>query len=131
MKPSNGALVITLILLSVGLPLPWLASAAIVTVTDCGDTGAPGQLRTLINNNNAGAGGDVINVPTCMITLTTPASPLTISKSVTINGAGAQRSVIDGGNITQIFKITSGTPGVAMSGLTLQKGNGSLGGAIL
>jgi hypothetical protein len=133
MKTRTGALVVTLVLLGLLPPLPWLAAAATVTVTDCGDTGGPGQLRTLINNNNAGAGGDVINVPACMITLTTPPSPnpLTINKSVTINGAGAQNTIIDGGNITQIVRVVSGTPGVAISGLTLQKGNGSLGGAIL
>ena len=85
MKTLAGTLAIPLILLSLILPLPWLAGAATVTVTDCGDTGAPGQLRTLINTNNAGAGGDVINVPACHVNLTTPANPIIISKSVTIN----------------------------------------------
>src|SRR5262245_22330821 len=131
MKIPTGTVAIALTLLSLTLPRPWLADAATVTVTNCGDTGAPSQLRTLINANNAGAGGDVINVPACQINLTTPVNPLTISKSVTIRGAGAQKTIIDGGNVTQIFRVLSGTPGVAMSGMRLQHGNSTLGGAIL
>ncbi len=123
MKTRTGTLVVTLVLLSLSLPIPWLATAATVTVTDCGDTGGPGQLRTLINNNNAGAGGDTINVPACTITLTTPASPLTITKNLTITGAGASQTIIDGGGITGIIHISAGT--VAISDVTLRNGNGT------
>ena len=111
------------------MPLPWLASAATVTVTNCGDSGAPGQLRTLINNNNARAGGDVIEVPACTITLTM-ASPLIVTKDVTVAGAGAQETIVDGGGITKVWVVSAGT--VALSRMTIRNGSnpGGAGGGV-
>ncbi len=53
-------------LFAVALILPRPILAATLTVTDLGDTGAPGQLRTLIN---AAAPGDTILIPPGTITL--------------------------------------------------------------
>ena len=89
-------------------PLP--ASAATLTVTDFGDTGAPGQLRTLIN---AAAGGDTIIIPAGTIRLITLAEEdanatgdLDIHKDLTIQGAAAGSTIIDGdGRSDRVFDI--------------------------
>jgi hypothetical protein len=113
------------------------APAAVLTVTDCGDTtpgGAPGQLRRLITN---AAPGDTILVPACIIRLTGAANEdfnaggdLDISKTITIQGAGARRTVIDGGGVDRVFDVTgpSGFPfplTVTISDLMIRNGMGS------
>src|SRR5262249_46580882 len=114
-----------LLLLTLAVPGPPPARAATLTVTDCGDSGGPNQLRQVIA---AAAPGDTINWMTpCMTTLTTAMSPLTIIKDLTITGVGAQKTIIDGGGITRIFVVSVGS--VAISNLTLQHGNGTPGGA--
>jgi hypothetical protein len=96
-------------LLTVVLAVPGLSAAATWTVTDFGDTGAPGQLRTLLD---AAASGDTIVIPAGTITLTGPADDsgggLAITKSVTIQGAGAGLTVIDGGGVERGILIFGG-----------------------
>ncbi len=112
-------------LLAVALILPRPISAATMTVTDLGDTGAPGQLRTLIN---AAAPGDTTIIPAGTINLL--AGVLAISKSLTIQGAGAGVTIIDGGRIDGVFNISSGSA-VAISGLSIRNGKAAVGGGIL
>jgi hypothetical protein len=91
------ALVFTL---AMAAPRP--AAAAILTVTDCGDTtpgGVPGQLRRAIND--AQSTGDVILLPACTITLTgapnedsNAGGDLDIAKNLGIQGAGPGRTII-------------------------------------
>lgn len=103
------------------------ATAAVLSVTDCGDTtpgGAPGQLRRLIND---AAPGDTILVPACIITLTGAANEdfnatgdLDISKALIIQGAGARRTIIDGGGIDRVFDV-GGPPPIPSPGvITIQ-----------
>src|ERR1044072_685189 len=70
-----------------------LSAASILVVTDLGDTGAPGQLRTLINT---AASGDTIVVPPGTIVLSGAAGDdanasgdLDIHRTLTVVGAGA------------------------------------------
>ena len=109
------ALVFALVLAGAG-PV----AATTRTVTDCGDNSAPGQLRTLIGLSGS---GDTITIGVCPITL---ASQLTIGVNLTISGAGASQTVIDGGNNGRVFLITGGA--VAISDVTLRHGS-SLGGS--
>src|SRR5262249_56728557 len=102
--PAPPLAVAFLLLFPLAVPAPPPARAATLTVTDCGDSGAAGQLRQVIA---AAASGDTITVPTCTITLTTPASPLTINKNLTISGGGPPQTIIDGGGITGIFVVVS------------------------
>jgi hypothetical protein len=96
-----------LIGLTLGSPFLQVAHAATWTVTDCGDTNAPGQLRTLLN---AAGDGDTIIVPACTITLTPANGPLTVysasaPKRITIVGAGAASTRISGGDATGVFVV--------------------------
>jgi hypothetical protein len=119
-----------LTLLPVSLHRP--AEAATLTVTDCGDTtpgGSSGQLRKLIND---AASGDTIVVPACTITLTGAAvdnanqtGDLDVNKSLTIQGAGASSTIIDGSALDRVFDINPlGTPSVVvtLTGLTIRNG---------
>jgi len=112
------------LLLTVTLAAPELGAAATLTVTNFGDSGAPGQLRTLLD---AAAPGDTIVIPAGTITLTGPADAsgggLPITKTVTIQGAGPGLTIIDGGGLERgmLIYATAG-PSVAISNLTIRNG---------
>jgi hypothetical protein len=105
---------LALLLLPLAFIGPRPATAAVLTVTDCGDTtpgGAPGQLRRLISD---AAPGDTIVVPGCLITLTgapnedaNASGDLDITKNLTIQGAGSHATVIDGAFIDRVFDIVA------------------------
>ena len=102
------------------------ASAATFVVSDFGDSGAPGQLRSLIN---AAAAGDTILVPPATIVLTgapgdnaNASGDLDILKDLTIVGAGPELTVIDAGGVDRVFQIQTGVT-VTISGLTLRHGS--------
>jgi hypothetical protein len=97
--------------------LPGSLLAAILTVTDCGDTvpgGEPGQLRRLVDE---AAPGDVIVVPACTVQLT-GAAHLEITKSLTTP------TLEQGG---RVFEILVGLGPVEISDLTVAGGNPSVG----
>jgi hypothetical protein len=118
------------------------AEAAVLTVTDCGDTapgGAPGQLRRLIND---AAPGDVIDVPACLIVATgalgedaNAGGDFDIAKDLTIRGAGARRTIIQGASVPgvggdRVFDVFAPAV-VTLSDLMVRNGAGfQLGGGI-
>jgi len=128
LRPSLVASLILIILLACPAP----GFGAVLTVSDFGDSGAPGQLRTLINT---AAPGDTVMIPAGTITLTGVAGEdanaggdLDVLKGLTIQGAGPSVTIIDGGGIDRVFHIigdvavtvrdltiTGGSTGVAMS----------------
>lgn len=109
-------------LLGLLIPLPTQA-AITITVTSTADSG-PGSLRDAIATASP---GDNINFSvTGTIALTT--GTLTIAKSVTISGPGASNLAISGNNAFQVFKVNSGAI-VTISGLTIENGSASGGGA--
>ena len=111
-------------LLATVIFFPSPAIAATLTVTDLGDSGAPGQLRTLIN---AAAPGDTTIMPAGTINLL--AGVLAIGKSLTIQGAGAGVTIINGGGIDGVFNISCGST-VVISRLSVRNGNATFGGGI-
>ena len=110
---------------------------AVTTTAD----GGPGSLRAAIICANNTPGPDTIVLPPGVYTLTIPGQEedaaatgdLDITDSLTILGAGATNTIIDGNHLDRIFEVLSGTNHLALSGLTLRHGqaeeNGS-GGAI-
>lgn len=126
-EPYAFIAVLLLGLASIG---PGFATAAVLTVTDCGDTtpgGAPGQLRRLITD---AAPGDTIEVPACLITLSGAAGEdanaggdLDIGKALTIQGAGSRRTVIDGGAIDRVFDVFAPAT-VTLSDVMVRNGRG-------
>jgi predicted outer membrane repeat protein len=95
-----------------------LSAATTLTVTDCGDSFAAGQLRTLLM---AAAPGDTILIPGCTITLTH--GEMNFSKNLTIEGAGPGKTILDGGGTSRIFAIGPAQPtAVTITGLTIRGG---------
>lgn len=86
------------------------------TFSDCAPTGAYGT-------------GDTINLPAGTYTNAIPGAgedsnatdDLDITKSLTINGAGAITTIIDGAALDRVFHVLSGT--VTISGVTIQNGS--------
>ena len=102
------------------------AGASTFVVTDFGDSGAPGQLRSLIN---AAAPGDTILVPPGTIVLTgapgdnaNASGDLDILKDLTVVGAGPELTVIDGGGVDRVIQVQTGVT-VTLAGLTLRNGS--------
>src|ERR1700722_6813923 len=99
--------------------------AATLTVTNLNDSGS-NSLRAQIAAANS---GDTIVFQSGLTGTITLASTLTVSQSLTIQGAGANVITVSGNNAMQVFNISSGTVGI--SGLTIADGNWVSGGGIL
>jgi hypothetical protein len=114
-----------ILLLAVAAPA---AAATTWNVTNTGDgTGVcpSSTLCTLRAAVVAAADGDTVSVPAGVYSLTA-SDPIMIDNSITISGAGASTTTVDGGNATRIFEVGGGTstPTVTISELTLEDGNG-------
>ncbi len=103
-----------------------------------GDCGADCSLREAIIESNAVGGADIITLPEGTYTLTiddpleenlAAMGDLDINSVITINGEGADNTIIDGGGISRIFHVLA--PGVAtVTNVTLRNGHAGYGGAI-
>ena len=101
---------------------PTLVPSAVVTTV--ADSGA-GSLRDVVANASVGA--TVTFTVTGVITLTS--GDIGISKNLTIQGPGAGTLAINANYASGIFNIQSGSV-VTISGLTIENGSSSNGGAI-
>jgi hypothetical protein len=103
-----------------------MASAATFNVTTDNDSNsgtclpASCTLRQAIAAVNGGAGGDTINVPPGLYTLTF--GELQLQKDVTINGSGSAATVVDGNGFSRIFNIPGSGATVHMTGLAVENG---------
>ncbi|MDO8615594.1 MAG: right-handed parallel beta-helix repeat-containing protein [Dehalococcoidia bacterium] len=116
------------------------AAAATFTVTKPADTAdgacnADCSLREAIIAANAAADADTISLPAGPYTLTRAGTfenaaatgDLDITGDLTINGAGAAATIINGGGLDGVFHVKSGGV-VSISGVTIQNGSGGEGG---
>ena len=101
------------------------AGAALLTVTSCADSGA-GSLRQAIATANL---DDTIAVPPCQTPAITLTVPLVIDKSLTLQGSGAARTIIDGNDVSRVL-VVQGPAVVAIHDITLQRGFVSAGGGL-
>jgi CSLREA domain-containing protein len=132
------------------LALAWLllaaapAAAATFSVNDTADAvdAAPGDghcataagtctLRAAVQEANARAGGDTIMVPAGTYLLTIEGrgedmaltGDLDIRVDVTITGAGAASTVVDGNGTDRVFEIANSMAVVTISSLTIRNGD--------
>jgi CSLREA domain-containing protein len=103
------------------------AQAAIFNVTTTADTndGCDSQcsLREGIGAAAAAAGGDTVNVPAGTYVLSSGElvySPQ-VAAALTLTGAGARTTVIDGADVDNVLDIVTGS--AAISGLTMRNGS--------
>lgn len=101
------------------------ALGSTITVTNTSDSGA-GSLRAALT---AAAPGDTINFSLTYPATITLASTLQIGTNVTISGPGATSLAISGGNAVTVLSVSQGVT-ASISGVTLENGNGSDGGAV-
>jgi uncharacterized repeat protein (TIGR01451 family)/CSLREA domain-containing protein len=112
----------------------------------CADAASPPShctLRAAIQEANALAGADTINLDVNVYTLTITGAgenlaatgDLDISDDLTINGASTSTTIVDGGGLDRVFDIAPNgqSPTVTIQNLTIRKGKatGAAGGAIL
>src|SRR5262249_15220650 len=107
MKIHKYLLLFSLGLAALGLPVRGFA-AKTIPVTDFTDVAPPGtpatgSLRAAISS---ASDGDTVTIPTATITL---AAEIQILNSITIQGAGAATTIIDGNNNDRIFEIGNST----------------------
>src|SRR5215212_1348882 len=103
------------------------------------ETATPGEctLRAAIQEANALAGSDTISIPAGTYTLSIAGTgedaaatgDLDITESLTINGAGMGKTILDAGDLDREFHVHSGT--LTLSDLTVQNGLADPGGALL
>ncbi len=106
----------------------------------CATAGGACTLRAAIQQANASAGPDTITVPAGTYTLSIPndkdqfqsdipedqsaKGDLDIRSNMTINGAGADSTTVNGGDLDRIFDLVAFTGATAdISGLTITNGN--------
>ncbi len=119
------------------------AAAATFTVNDtadavdappgvsCATAGGRCTLRAAIQEANAHTGEDTIMVPAGTYLLMIPGrgedaaamGDLDITDDVTITGAGADTTILDGNGLDRIFEIANPASIVAISSLTIRNGN--------
>ena len=109
--------------------------------TTCDAGGGQCTLREAIRTANVLPGPDVVTVPPGTYVLTVTGTPdnqaelgdLDLNGQVTINGAGARTTVIDGNGTDRVFHAQTSTAGNAIQGVTIRNGLGdaSGGGGVL
>jgi CSLREA domain-containing protein len=107
----------------------------------CAANGNGCTLRAAVQEANAHAGADTINVPagTYVLTITgagedsAATGDLDLTDDVTISGAGTTETIIDGNGMDRVFDIFNSASLVRISALTIRNGNpgpGAYGGGL-
>lgn len=91
----------------------------------CATSGGVCTLRAAIEEANALAGADTINVPATTITV---GSQLTVTQSVTITGAGKLATVLSGNNATRVLNFDVYSGAHSLSQLTVRNASTALNG---
>jgi len=127
---SSRLLLLCALLLSLA-PFALATTFVVTKTTDTNDgvCDADCSLREAIIAANANPGADFIQVPAGTYTLTIPGAgedagatgDLDITDAVTISGAGASTTIIDGGGLDRVFHILTSSL-VGMTGITIRGG---------
>lgn len=88
-------------------------------VTSSADSG-PGSLRSIVSNACSGA---TVTFSSTISSIVLTGGELVISKSITINGPGANLLSISGNHATRVFTVSAGASVVNISGLTIKDGS--------
>ena len=104
----------------------------------CDDGTGNCTLRAAVQETNAAPGADTVSLPAGTYTLTiagrgenaAATGDLDITDDLTVNGAGAADTIVDGGRLDRLFDVDPANTGVSvqMSGLTVRHGDADSGG---
>jgi CSLREA domain-containing protein len=105
----------------------------------CATSSGVCTLRAAIQEANALVGADTIILPAGTYALTIPGTgedqsatgDLDITEALTINGAGANSTIVDGGALDHVFHVRSTGQAVTLTGMTIQNGNAPYGDGII
>jgi CSLREA domain-containing protein len=140
MLRSLGPVMVGVLLSIAGAATADAATFAVTTNADavdvnpgdgvCADGAGRCTLRAAIMETNALPGADTITLPASLYALTIAGAgedaaatgDLDISDDLTIDGAGAAFTVVDGGGLDRVFEIRPGAT-VQITGLTVRNGN--------
>ncbi len=86
----------------------------------CATSGAVCTLRAAVEEANAFAGADTINVPANTYNLTL--GDLVVTDQLTVTGAGEATTIVDGQALDRVFDIAAGIT-ASLSNLTVRNGN--------
>ncbi|MFQ5967888.1 MAG: choice-of-anchor Q domain-containing protein, partial [Acidimicrobiia bacterium] len=103
----------------------------------CATGGGQCTLRAAIQEANALAGADTINIPAGTYTLTiagpgedaAATGDLDLSSVLTLTGAGASSTIIDGGALDRVFEVSGGSS-IVVSDVTIRNGAVDLGAGV-
>ena len=143
--PLAGLLAVALVLFLAQDPPAYAATITVNTTDDELNADGDCSLREAIQAANtdaavdactAGSGTDTITLPAGTYTVTIAGAgedanatgDLDVTADLTISGAGAATTIIDGAALDRVFHIVGGT--VEISGLTIQNGSAVQGGGI-
>jgi hypothetical protein len=101
-------------------------------VTNLLDDGSAASLRYEINQADAATGPQTVAFAKGLhgtITLDAGKGPLSITNSITVNGPGANKISVSGGDATQVLNVAAAVD-AAIDGLTIEHGFASQGGGI-
>ena len=112
------------------------AGTWLTVVTCCALLATPAHaapIEVVANNANAGPGslrdaiaavdpGGMVTIPGSIGEITLTTGPITIQKSLTIDGAGAGTTSVSGGDASQILLVDENSAAVTLSDLTLRDG---------
>src|SRR5204862_2566627 len=91
------------------------------TVHNLNDSG-PDSLRAAVAAANANPDADVIKFAGGLSGTIALAGELSITQDLTIDGPGAGKITVSGGNATRVFHVSGGTTDVTIDGLTIADG---------
>src|SRR5687768_14182440 len=100
------------------------ATFAVTATTD----GGPGSLRQAILDANASPGADTVTLPAGTYTLSVAGAgedagatgDLDVTEALTLTGAGAGATTIDGNNIDRVLDVRNAAP-LTVSGVTITR----------
>ena len=95
--------------------VPSVASAATVTVTSTADSGH-GSLRATVA---AATASDTVTIPAGSYVL---ATPVVVDKTLTLQGAGARSTILDGGFTTRLLTLQPPAGQVTIQGVRITRG---------
>ncbi len=115
---SAAAAVLALSLPNVAIAAPEAVTLYVTTTgSDANPCTNPLPCLTIQRAVVVGVDGDTINVAAGTYT---PAAPIVVTESLTIQGVGAATTILDGANNKRLFQIEAGA---TISGFTIQNGD--------